>query len=669
MPIQSVYIKNFRLLHDVAFTLHERTSVVVGRNNSGKTSLRELIRRMSAADSKGPKFLLEDFSFAAHDKFMEAVKMQHDGADEADIRKTLPAIELILEIAYDVEADDIGLLGDYVVNLDDGVTVVKVHLSYSLKAGQIDAFFKDLPVPDGSDDRKEEILSTLRERIPVHFERVLFAVNPTNDADRQKLNINDFQRVIQARFINANRALDDDTSRESNALGKVLEALYNSASADGATDADKTMAAGLQDAVKSVESTLRSEVKDSLDALLPSLQEFGYPGLGDSALETQTELQVSTLMQGHTKLRYEGHNGISLPESYSGLGTRNLIYILLKLHEFFKAYQAAQPAPAIQWIFIEEPEAHLHPQMQEVFIARLASIATLFSDQLPDGETWPVQFVVTTHSSHVANATKFNTVRYFLARPSRQTTVKDLSERFAGNEQFLHKYLTLTKCDLFFADKAVLVEGMAERLLLPEMIEKMDIELPPLGQQYLTVMEVGGAYAYRFFEFLQFLELPALVITDLDSVAEKEGKLRKHLVNESMDERTSNATLKNWFSDKVSPGDLLAMSDDDRTDNYLRITYQVPERKGSPCGRSFEEAFILANPGLFDLENPSEQDASDIAAGLKKSEFALEHSIDKTNWTVPKYISDGLKWLSTFTPQPVEVADDEAATEQVKGDG
>src|SRR3546814_4103670 len=72
----------------------------------------------------------------------------------------------------------------------------------------------------------------------------------------------------------------------------------------------------------------------------------------------------------------------------------------------------------------------------------------------------------------------------------------------APYREFLHQYLTLTRCDLFFADKAVLIEGTSERLLLPAMIRTTDaaaVGEPQLGSQYLTVMEVGGAYAHRFF--------------------------------------------------------------------------------------------------------------------------------------------------------------------------
>src|SRR3546814_20992859 len=95
--------------------------------------------------------------------------------------------------------------------------------------------------------------------------------------------------------------------------------------------------------------------------------------------------------------------------------------------------------------------------------------------------------------------------------------------------EFLHQYLTLSRCDLFFADKAILIEGTSERLLLPSMIRKTAEAAagqPQLSSQYLTVMEVGGAYAHRFYDLLNFLELRTLIITDIDSVAPNASNTR-----------------------------------------------------------------------------------------------------------------------------------------------
>ena len=262
-------------------------------------------------------------------------------------------------------------------------------------------------------------------------------------------------------------------------------------------------------------------------------------------------------------------------------------------------------------------------------------------------------------------------MRYFLTTPVENseniftTQIKDLREGLGSKSQeasheippddleFLHKYMTLTRCDLLFADKAVLIEGTTERLLLPKMTEKLDAENPgsnQLSSQYISVVEVGGAYAHRFFKLLEFLELRTLIITDLDSTKKSNGnKLIACKVSEGT--HTSNACIKNWFGgSNITPADLIQKTDKDKTCSIRRLAYQVPETNDAPCGRSFEDAFILANMDLFELNGDSqeekEKEAWEKAKGVKKSDFALEYAIEKTEWAVPRYIAEGLRWLS-----------------------
>ena len=68
---------------------------------------------------------------------------------------------------------------------------------------------------------------------------------------------------------------------------------------------------------------------------------------------------MQKLLSNFMKVRYAGYGGVALPESYNGLGIRNLVLILLQLASFFKAFKAKEVAPGTHIVFIEEPEAHL----------------------------------------------------------------------------------------------------------------------------------------------------------------------------------------------------------------------------------------------------------------------------------------------------------------------
>lgn len=670
MHLHKINIRNFRLLEKVEILLEKRTTVIVGRNNSGKTSLTELFKRL-LSDSP-PKFSIEDFSLSAHEQFWKAFVLKNQNCDKNEVRNALPIIEVRLTIKYDEKTASFGPLGDFIIDLNLDCTEALVVIRYQLKDGEIDALFEDM-----QNDNRSDFFKKIKERVPKYYSTYVMAEDPNDQTNQKSMELSKLQTLIQNGFIHAQRGLDDITHKDRDVLSKVLETLLNTAMSDSADPKDRDIAQKLEDSVKDIQKGIDDGFNKQLVDLFPTFSLFGYPGLSDPRLLTETTLDVQRLLTNHTKVHYAGVNGINLPEAYNGLGIRNLIFILLKLLEYFKSFMVKESAPGFQLIFIEEPEVHLHPQMQEVFISNIGQIADVFTQAFESKIPWPVQFIITTHSSHLANRAPFESMRYFFTTPVPNTDnifatqIKDLRKGLGDNskeksqesakentkaiskedQEFLQKYMTLTRCDLFFADKAVLIEGTTERLLLPKIIEKVDSNQSPdhrLSSQYISVIEVGGAYAHRFFKLLDFLELRTLIITDLDIVNRNDsGKSCKV----SRGTHTSNACIKNWFGDQnIAPDSLIEKSAEEKTRGIHRLAYEVPETHDAPCGRSFEDAFILANADLFGLTGESKEDREDEAwnkaKGVKKSDFALEYAIEKTDWTVPRYIADGLRWLA-----------------------
>ncbi|MFD4570185.1 ATP-dependent endonuclease [Streptomyces sp. NPDC058467] len=374
-------------------------------------------------------------------------------------------------------------------------------------------------------------------------------------------------------------------------------------------------------------------------------------------------MEGSGILRGSTRLQYpSGDDGFHLPEGHNGLGYSKLIFTILQVISFHQAYERAAPKPALQVLFIEEPEAHLHPQMQEVFIKNI-------QDFINRKAPWKVQVVITTHSSHIVASGGFHTVRYF-DRSEPDGKVKDLSTFQAkvtatphGDEtlRFLRQYMVLHRCDMFFADKVILIEGTAERLLLPEMVRRC---AEGLLHQYVSVIEVGDAYAVRFRELLEFLNVRTLVITDIDSVGPTDQRACSPTTAGAL---TSNSTLKKWLPGESGITELLAVDSDAKEHGHVRVAYQVPEKEAGVCARSFEDAFIIANASVLarDLRHlelkrafleeagadPTEGDievhAYDIAKRLSKhkTDFAFDVMLLE-DWVVPRYIAEGLQWLT-----------------------
>src|SRR3546814_16885836 len=132
MRIKHVEIENFRLLRHVAIGLEERTTLIVGRNNSGTTSIAELFRRLLY--ERALSFKLEDFSLGCHECFWTAFDEFRGGAAQSDVLAHLPSITITLDLAYDVDAHDLGPLSDCIIYLTPDYTVARPVLTFGPRA-------------------------------------------------------------------------------------------------------------------------------------------------------------------------------------------------------------------------------------------------------------------------------------------------------------------------------------------------------------------------------------------------------------------------------------------------------------------------------------------------------------------------------------------------------
>lgn len=170
------------------------------------------------------------------------------------------------------------------------------------------------------------------------------------------------------------------------------------------------------------EQSLKAEniVNNILSDIVDNMISFGYPTVEDMQLYAKTRFSMKNDIINNTDLQYvTTGNEETLPSSHNGLGYKNLIKITLLLKEFsINVKQSAKSAIPI--LFLEEPEAHMHPQLQEVFVEHLQDVLSKFAGN-------KIQIIMSTHSPHIANTVPFRNIRY-LRRKSDCVICKNLNE-------------------------------------------------------------------------------------------------------------------------------------------------------------------------------------------------------------------------------------------------
>ena len=635
--------------------------MIVGRNNSGKTSVVEIFRKLVKADAS--PFSFDDISLNSHTQFETALAAydqwftatETDDKGKADAYalevRDLPAIVLTITIKYE-DADDLSALAPVIMDLDP--TRSDVTIIYRTFVKDPFALFK--AYREANMKKKIDLFVYLRKHFSGSTNSLIEAIDAQDESNRKTLTDADLHRLLSIKFIYAQNQIDDLASDSGHGLSKGFEDFYRS------NQSDSDVAEKIAELLESAGHDLDEKYKDLFKSIYKDLEDFGVdrmPGL--PKLAVISELEAVRVLRGNAHLYYNDAGATKqLPEAHNGLGYSKLIFTILQFISFYEELKRATPRPPIQLIFVEEPEAHLHPQMQYVFVKSIRAFVAAKTD-------WNAQTVITTHSSHMIAESGFNCIRYFDNSVSPMD-VRDLSDFQAQQNatragktalHFLEQYMVLNRCDMFFADKLILIEGTVERLLLPRMIGYVAADL---GHQYLSVIEVGGAYAHLFRGIVEFLNVQTLIITDIDSMDPDDKRKAKQV---ALGLQTSNQTLIKWLPAKTSIDDLLAATPESKVSGRVAVTYQIPEAGKTAVGRSFEEAFILSNAAIFttrtDFANKGVFEQADgtrlDAAAIEADSYNLSREIDKktdfafdilqmNSWTVPRYIKEGLEWLN-----------------------
>lgn len=674
MYISKVEISNYKGFHNTTIELKDGLNVILGHNNGGKSTLLDAISLVIDTERK-KRLSAWDF---------------YQGVELEDLKNNAPNVKICLYFSMSKNesnnSDDVALFSSYAIAIEPKLEACMTYV-FSLPGTESTSYSESVASATSVGD----VLDIIESKF---IRKYTYAIYGGKDLLRQQVSSEDLHK-IDFQKVEALRNVEDDLySGRAELLHDVLGYFLDyKIKKSPKTEEEKRNAIQLlrnkfhEDSQSTINSLI-TRIEDGKDEIISYANDTG-------ALYNESNLIFNGNITEEQLLRVlnilvSSSTGISIPIANNGLGYNNLIYISLLLAKMQSnkeiSYMGVTNAKAFSVLSIEEPEAHLHPELQYQFLEFLRK-------NISDGKV--KQVFMTSHSPSLTAKVKLEELCCLFKDTHHKITAYYPRNIFANHPdlgKFVQRYLDATRADMLFAGKILFVEGLAEQVLIPVFVDILGYKNEWLKQQAIVV-NIGGRYFEHFLKLYDgnisgTLPIRVACITDRDPVRRKikeEGKKEsfsscwpiENMADETVYEYRNHSeqfvnkyihhpNIRFFTQDekgktfeyeiaRINSSNPLIVTDSISNKEELRkmINAKYLQEVEDACNSPKLVDIYKTNRLWSDSEKRDGLIAARLLSSISKGEYALElaNSISDVEYKikVPSYIKEAITWLLEIT--------------------
>ena len=562
MYIDTVSINNYKNFYKTTIKLNKNINIVIGPNNIGKSNFLKLIHFLSVDPNKygggvddfNKNNLFKNFmDYIEHAPVIEITyTIKHYIKD--DDEDTVHGFSKIIHfIVYDSNGEPKKVSNDTFEN----TAIIK--LRYEIDPRYNDDYKKEMR---GVKDYKDYF--NRLKRFEKRYEWKFFD-NNDNEVNRNVVNA-----IFSVQYVEATRVIEEVSVFAKRNVNKKIKD-HNIDEESIRVDVTKLFNEKCESIINEINDEIEIDQKKIgiVDGKNEFVSTFDYRGNIEDSFKYE-------LKNADIDAPY------SLPLENNGLGYNNLIYIRNLIKDIDTPIKGKSE---YKLLLLEEPEAHLHPNMQYKLINYIRTLIEENNDK--------EQIIITTHSPNISASANIGELMLLYEEKEKVFNInaiqiqnlfevgnysiynlekdkeKELDGLLKKARKHLMKFLDVTRSDILFSTKIILVEGIAEKLLIPKFF-------PNLENYHIIIIELGGINFNHFLPLTINTNKKVLCITDLDFKYYKEENGVEKTIDIGSYNKKTNKNIANIFIDELDNRNLMV----------------VKQEKG---GNTFETELLMEN--------------------------------------------------------------------------